>query len=90
MVVVMTALFSEAQGNHWVQAGIHGAIAAAVAITVKTCWTIAHPHFKGHARPRVAAIAVSAFLLHVMVGLTAIQVLLLAALVGAVLPPVRA
>ncbi len=90
MVVVATALFSEAEGNRWVQAGIHGAIAAAVAITVKTCWTIAHPHWKGRARPRVAVIGAAAFLLYVVAGLSAIEVLLLAASVGAVLPPVRA
>lgn len=90
MVVVATALFSEAEGNRWVQAGIHGAIAAAIAITVKTCWTIAHPHWKGAARRRVAVIAAAAFLLYVAVGLSAIQVLVLAAVVGAILPPVRA
>jgi chromate transporter len=36
MVVLATALFSHGQDNHWAQAAIHGAIAAAVAITVKT------------------------------------------------------
>src|SRR5471030_2803525 len=41
IVVVATTLFSQWQDNQWVQAGIHGAAAAAVAITVKTCWTIA-------------------------------------------------
>jgi chromate transporter len=90
MVVVATALFSEAEGNRWVQAGIHGAIAAAVAITVKTCWTIGHPHWKGRARPRVVVIGAAAFLLYVIAGLSAIEVLLLAAMVGGVLPPVRA
>lgn len=34
MVVVLTALFSRWQDNHFAQAAIHGAIAAAVAITV--------------------------------------------------------
>jgi chromate transporter len=32
-----------------------------VGITVKTCWTIAHPHFKPHARVRVILIAAVAF-----------------------------
>ncbi len=89
VAVVATALFSEAEGNRWVQAGIHGAIATAVAITVKTCWTIAHPHWKGRARPRVAAVGAAAFLLYGIAGLSAIEVLLLAAVVGAVLPLVR-
>ncbi len=37
VVVIATALFSHWQDNRWAQAAIHGAIAAAVAITVKTC-----------------------------------------------------
>jgi chromate transporter len=37
IVALATALFSRWQENHWAQAAIHGAIAAAVAITVKTC-----------------------------------------------------
>lgn len=65
MVVAATALFSHWQENHWARTAIHGAIAAAVAITVKTCWTITHPHFKGRARPRVVLIAAGAFLLFV-------------------------
>jgi len=89
MVLALTVLFSEAQGNRWVQAGIHGAIAAAVAITVKTCWTIIHPYFKGKARPRVIALGAGAFGLHVALGIPAIQVLVLAALIGAVMPAVR-
>ena len=90
MVVVATALFSHWQDNRWAQAAIHGAIAAAVAITVKTCWTIAHPHFKGRARLRVILVAAAAFLLYVWLAVSAIEVLLLAAVIGAVLPPARA
>jgi chromate transporter len=90
MVVVATALFSHWQDNRWAQAAIHGAIAAAVAITVKTCWTLAHPHFKGRARLRVVLIAAAAFLLYVWLGVPAIEVLLLAGVIGAVLPRARA
>ncbi len=90
MVVVATALFSHWQDNCWAQAAIHGAIAAVVAITVKTCWTIAHPHFKGRARLRVVLVAAAAFLLYVWLAVPAIEVLLLAGVIGAVLPPARA
>jgi chromate transporter len=79
-------LFSRWQDNSFVQAALHGAIAAAVAITVKTCWTIAKPHFKGRARVRVVLIAVVAFALHVFLALPAIDVLLLATVVGFFLP----
>ncbi len=88
MVAVATSVFSHWQNNPWAQAAIHGAIAAAVAITVKTCWTIAHPHFKPGSRVRVTLIAVTAFALYVWACLPAIEVLLIAAAVGALLPPV--
>lgn len=86
IVVVATALFSQWQDNQWVQAAIHGATAAAVAITVKTCWTIAHPHFKGRSRLRVVLIVAAAFGLHALLGMPAIEVLLLAVAIGALLP----
>ena len=89
IVVAATALFSHWQENTTAQAAIQGAIAAAVAITVKTCWTIAHPHFKPGARVRVFLIAVTAFILYVWAGLPAIEVLLIAGAVGALLPRVR-
>ncbi len=88
-VVAATAMFSRWQENTWAQAGIQGAIAAAVSITVKTCWTIAHPHFKTGARVRVILIAAAAFLLYVWARLPAIEVLLIAGGVGALLPGVR-
>ncbi len=86
LVVIATAMFSHWQENRWAQAALHGAIAAAVAITIKTCWTIAHPHFKGEARLRVVLITAAAFLLNVYVTLPAVEVLLLAAALGALLP----
>ncbi len=89
IVIAATALFSHWQDNRWAQAAIHGAIAAAVAITVKTCWTIAHPHFQSGARVRVILIAASAFLLYVWARLPAIEVLLIAGAIGALLPTVR-
>ncbi len=90
IVILLTALFSRSQENPIAQATLHGAIAAAVAITAKTSWTIARPHFKGGARARVVIVSAAAFALHVGLDLPAIQVLLLAAIVGAFLPPVRA
>jgi chromate transporter len=86
MVTMLTALFSSWQDNQLAQSAIHGAIAAAVAITVKTCWTIAKPHFKGHARLRVVLVGAAAFLLYVIAAIPAIEVLLLAAAIGALLP----
>jgi chromate transporter len=75
MVMAATALFSHWQDNHWAQIVIQGAIAAAVAITVQTCWTIAHPYFKEGTRLRVVLIATMAFLLYVLMAIPAIEVL---------------
>src|SRR5882757_3892567 len=86
IVVAATSLFSQWQDNYWARAAIHGATAAAVAITVKTCWTIAHPHFKGRGRLRVVLVVAAAFLLHAWLGMPAIEVLLLAAVIGTLLP----
>jgi chromate transporter len=86
IVIVLTALFDHWQDNQFAQSAIHGAIAAAVAITVKTCWTIAKPHFKGEARLRVILISAVAFLLYVWAAVPPIEVLLLAGAVGAFLP----
>jgi chromate transporter len=86
IVVAITVLFSRWQENPYAQAAIRGAVAAAVAITVKTVWTIAHPHFKRGNRLRVVLIGATAFALHAIVGVSPIEVLLLAAVAGFVLP----
>ena len=86
IVIVITALFREWQGNAIAQAAIHGAVAAAVAITAKTSWTIAGPLYRAGARLRVVLIGAAAFGLYVVIGVSAIYVLLGAALVGAFLP----
>jgi chromate transporter len=86
IVIVITALFREWQGNAIAQAAIHGAVAAAVAITAKTSWTIAGPVYRSGARLRVVLIGAAAFGLYVVVGVPAIYVLLGAALLGAFLP----
>jgi chromate transporter len=86
MVVVLTALFRQWQDNSIAQAAIHGAVAAAVAITAKTSWTVARPIYRGGARLRVALIGAAAFGLYVALGVPAIYILLLAGVVGAFLP----
>lgn len=85
-VVVITMLFAQWQENTFAQAAIKGAVAAAVAVTVKTVWTIAHPYFKTGKRLRVILIGASAFLLNVVVGISPIYVLVIAAVVGCFLP----
>lgn len=90
IVIAITALFREWQGNAIAQAAIHGAVAGAVAITAKTSWTIAGPVYKGGAQLRVVLIGAAALGLHVILGAPAIHVLLGAALLGAFLPVAKA
>jgi len=52
MVTAVTALFTLWRDDPFAQVAIHGAVAAAVGITAKTCWTIARPYFKGTGRLR--------------------------------------
>jgi chromate transporter len=86
LVGVLTALFDLWRDSPIAQAAIHGAVAAAVGITVKTCWTIARPYFKGDGRLRVLLVGGAAFVLNAVAGITPIEVLILAAVVGAFLP----
>src|SRR5207302_731087 len=44
LVAALAALFSYWQSNAIAQTAIHGMVAAAVGITIKTCWTIARPY----------------------------------------------
>jgi chromate transporter len=88
LALVVTILFVRLEDYPAMQAAIQGAVAVAVAVTIKTCWTIAHPYYKPGARARVLLIALGAFVLHAFVGVSAIQVLLLGALVGLLLPEV--
>jgi chromate transporter len=85
-VVVITVLFAKLQDNLFAQAAIKGAIAAAVAVTVKTVWTIVHPYFRPGARIRIVSVGAAAFALHAFAGISPIDVLLLAAVIGFFLP----
>jgi chromate transporter len=90
LVAALTALLAYWQDNDLVQAAIRGAVAAAVGITTKTCWTIAHPYFKGRdGQIRVVLIAAVAFSLYVFAHVPPIWVLILAGVVGAFLPEPR-
>jgi chromate transporter len=90
LVAALTAVFAYWRDNEIAQTAIHGAVAAAVGIITTTCWTIAHPYFKGRdGQIRVVLIAGIAFALCLWGNIPPIWVLVLAAVVGAFLPAVR-
>ncbi len=86
LVAVLTGLLSYWQDSEFAQAAIRGAVASAVGITTKTCWTIAKPYFNGSGRWRVVLIGGAAFLLYAVAKIPPIEVLIGAGVVGAFLP----
>ena len=87
IAVLVTIFYEELHASAWFQAGLAGALAAAVAIMLSTAWVFAEPHVK--AAPLKAAIVVPAAIgLSLLVHLTPVRILLLAAAVG-LLWPVR-
>ena len=87
IVVVVTYFFSQWSQNRLAQASIRGALAAAVGITVITCWTISKPYFRSRQWPRAAVISISALFLAVVFRLPPIHILMAAAAVGLLWPP---
>jgi chromate transporter len=75
IVAAITVLFSRWQENPYAQAAIRGAVARAVAITVKTVGPLLTQTSSAAARLRVVLIGAIAFALHAIVGLSPIEVL---------------
>jgi chromate transporter len=89
LAVLVTVFYEQLHSTAWFQAGLAGALAAAVAIMLSTAWVFAEPHVK--AAPLKAAIVVPiAAALSLGAGLTPVRILLLAALAGLAWPVKRA
>lgn len=86
VVVIVTYFFERWSNNHLVQLSIRGAVAAAIGITVVTCWTISRSYLKSPQWPRAALIGVAAFAAAAVFGTQPIRVLLAAAIVGLLWP----
>ncbi|GBQ85435.1 chromate transporter [Gluconacetobacter johannae DSM 13595] len=90
LVLVCTMLFSFWEHDPIVQAAIRGAVACAVAVTVRTAWVIARPHVVQGSRTMIALVAVGSLVLYWGFDIPAIDILLSCAVVGALLPVARA
>ena len=86
IVVLVSELFTHLDRHALWQHALRGALAAAVGITVATCWTIAKPHVRRETYLRVAVIAGGAFIAAAVFAISPIRVLLAAAVVGAIWP----
>jgi chromate transporter len=84
LVMLVTMIFSVVQSNPWVQAALHGAIAAAVSITFKTAWILVRPHlqFSQHSRLKAVFLFALALFLHGFLKFSPIEVIGISALLG--------
>lgn len=86
IVVIVTYFFEQWSQNRLAQLAIHGAVAAAVGITVVTCWTISKPYFRSRHWLRAALIGGGAFTIAVVFSIPPIRILLAAAVLGVLWP----
>jgi chromate transporter len=86
IAALATAIFSFAQSNQIIKSAIHGAIAAAVSITLVTCWTLIKPYANKASSIRVAMILAFTFYCHYSLELSAINIIVISALFGFFFP----
>jgi|APCry1669189534_1035231.scaffolds.fasta_scaffold00132_7 chromate transporter len=86
IAAIATALFSFAQSNSIIKSSIHGAIAAAVSITLFTCWTLVKPYLTKNSTFRVLSIMSLTFILHYALELSAIDIIIISAFLGSFFP----
>jgi chromate transporter len=86
LVVIVTLFFEDWSHDPRAAVTIQGATAAAVGITVMTCWTIAKPYVRRTRWMLPALVVGVAFVLEVVFAVPPVRVLLGAAVVGALLP----
>ncbi len=89
-ILLCTMLFSFWEHDPIVQAAIQGAVACAVAVTVRTAWVVARPYVLKGSRLTSALIAGGSLVLYWGFRLPAIDILLLCAVIGIVAPGKRA
>ena len=87
LAILVTIFFDRLSHNPTGALAIHGAMAAAVGITIMTCWTIAKPYVKRDNWLYPTLFVGAAFVLDVALSMPPVQVLLLAAVAGFLLPP---
>ena len=83
--VLVTVLYEVLINRQAMRVAMHGAIAAAIAVIFATGWTIIRPLRQSVSKARILVLTSAAFVVS-MLGVSPIQVLLGAALVGCLLP----
>ena len=85
IAVLVTVLYELLIKRPAVMIAMHGAIAAAIAVMFATGWTIIRPLRRSVTKTRLVVLTSAAFVLS-MLGISPIQILLGAALLGSLLP----
>jgi chromate transporter len=86
LAVFLTALYESWTRHPFAMVALHGALATAVGIVAATAWTLIRPHLREASKLKIAGFTVGAFLLAAVFHLSPIRVLLLAAVIGVILP----
>jgi len=86
LIIIITMFFVQWSHNPVVRVAIGGAMAAAVGITVITCWTISEPYIKRTNWFRPLLFVGVAFALEVFLSVPPVPVLVAAAAVGFFVP----
>lgn len=87
LAIVVTIFFDRLSQNPTGALAIHGAMAAAVGITIMTGWTITKPYVKRDDWLHPTLFVGAAFALDTVLSMPPVQVLLLAAVAGLLVPP---
>ena len=85
LAVLVTVFYEQLQGSIWFQAALGGALASAVAIMISTAWVFAEPHVKVAPWKAVIVLPCTA-VLSLVVDLSPVRILLLAAVAGLLWP----
>ena len=86
LAVLLTVVYESWARHPLAMVALHGALAAAVGIIAATAWTLIRPHASRANGARIVIFALGALLLLIVFHISPIRILLLAGLVGAVLP----
>lgn len=89
LAVIVTVVYQSWMRHPLAVIAMRGALAAAVGIVAATAWTLIRPHVGKTSTLRIASFVVGAFLFAAVLQISPIRILLLAALIGAVLPEAR-
>ena len=89
LAVLLSVIYQSLSRHPYAMVALRGALAAAVGIVAATAWTIIRPHAKKTNTVKICAFGIGAFLLAVFFHFSPIRILLLAALIGVLLPQRR-